>query len=327
MTAFHELTREMAPELAAFWREAHPDLPLTEALLAERIFGPEDARPDCLFFFGRDGGEEGGGDGGKIEGFAAVVPPQPYGPKSEMLGGIRWLGARATDAKEKGNLENLLLDESCKRLQGMGAEAVVFLSTPPFYLRPGVDIAQTDRIAWLLGHGFEHERTISNMTARLDHPAIPPLAEILAFDQGGYGIRRATENDRAAFVELCSREWTDNWVKEASQGLGHDPISLFLATHRGEPDEQEQLVGFASYETSLCLGSFGPTGVQPTHRGHGLGRQLLFATLADMKALGRETAEIGWVGPVEFYQKAVAAQLGPEFSRMIKRFEETAESR
>ena len=132
-------------------------------------------------------------------------------------------------------------------------------------------------------------------------------------------MRRATAADRDAFREYCTRAWTPEWAAEAAQGIGHDPGSLFLAERPSGHGWTKEIVGFAVYEANQCMGCFGPTGVSEEHQGHGLGRRLLWATLADMKALGRTRCEIGWVGPVDFYYRACGAVLGPVFWAMRRR--------
>ena len=55
----------------------------------------------------------------------------------------------------------------------------------------------------------------------------------------------------------------------------------------------------------------------------GYRRALLWATLADMKAIGRKKCQIGWIGPAEFYVRACGAVPGPEFVVMRKNLRET----
>ena len=52
---------------------------------------------------------------------------------------------------------------------------------------------------------------------------------------------------------------------------------------------------------------FGPTGVDPNERKHGIGKALLFNCLEAMKQQGYGYAIIGGVGPAEFYTKAAGA--------------------
>lgn len=201
----------------------------------------------------------------------------------------------------------------------MGATVADFLSTPPYYIQPGVDVRFTNVISWLLRRGFEHYRTNFNMTVDLQKFRCPPTEQIFPADATGYSIRRARPDDRAAFGEFCVANWTASWRDEAWQGIRHDPVSLYLAVKPSAGNgKSEEIVGFASYETNQCLGCFGPTGVSPAHQGHGLGKRLLWATLADMKSLGRKTSEIGWIGPADFYHRAAGATLGPVFWGMRK---------
>lgn len=307
------------PEVLAFWRESTPSLPMDEATLRERLFLPPDSSPATRIAV-RD-----------ARGIAAVsflapptaAPPAPSARPAEtgasapvpVVGGIRWFGVRP-DARFRG-LGDALLGHSLDRLAEAGAEVFDFLCTPPYYLRPGVEIGDTATIAWLLRRGFEHYRSNFNMTLEMDR-FDPPGEEAIFGERDGYRVRRATPADREAFGDYARREWTEGWRVEGTLGLSHDPVSLFLAT-RDDPAGGEEIAGFAVYEANQCLGCFGPTGVSPEHRGRDLGRRLLLATLIDMKRLGRERVEIGWVGPVDFYFRAVGAVLGPAFWGMRKK--------
>lgn len=317
MTPSHHLKPGDLDRLWDFWSESFDDPPMTKSMLAERVFGAADFSPEHALV--RFDGEDQETD--RIIALCLIVPEVKVEPETgARIGGIRWFGVHP-DRRGNG-IASELLAESLDRLRSAGATHVDFLATPPFYIRPGVDVRQTDFIAWLLGKGFEHERTNFNMTVELacvDLPSVEQLCDAAygstagAENTAGYRIRRATQADREAFGALCERHWTPNWRAEAWQGVGHDPCSLFVA------EKEDVMVGFASYETSQGLGSFGPTGVAPEHRGRGLGARLLRVTLADMKRLGRARAEIGWVGPVDFYHRACGATLGPVYWQMRKK--------
>ncbi len=291
------LTPAMWAQLRRFWDESHPALPMTDTILRERIFGPSDACPEhslCVF------------EGDQMIALSLLVPPrQEYTkPGDPPRGGIRWLGVHP-DFRRHGR-GTLLLSESCEQLRKKGAETVGFLSTPPFYIQPGVDIRAMDTIGWLTRRGFEHYRTNFNMTVDLEKFQSPSHEQI--FDEmQKYPVRRARPEDRSAIEEFILREWTPGWRDEALQALTRDPIPLFVAANETE------IVGFASYEVNQGNGSFGPTGVSPKHQGFGLGKRLLWATLVDMKKLGRKVSQIGWIGPVDFYYRACGAKLGPVF--------------
>lgn len=316
------LAPSMLGELMRFWKESFPLHTMNESLLNERVFGPPDACPENSLCYLDDGG--------KIIGISLVVPPaepvengekkhkRKHKKKVTAVGGIRWFGVHPQYRKM--GYARALMKDSFLRLHELGATEVNFLTTPPYYIQPGVDIRQTDLIAWLMGQGFEHVETHFNMEADYASLTIPPDEKIFGVEDDDYIIRRATEADREEFEKHCEKEWTAGWCAEGLIGLKHDPVSLFLAIHRNRPGKsKDKIVGFATYESNQCLGCFGPAGVSPEHQGLGIGGRLLWATMKDLKALGREKGQIGWIGPMEFYYRLIGATLGPVFWAMRKR--------
>lgn len=318
------LTPEHFPQLKEFWEASFPLNPMNDELLRERIFGPPDATPEnSLAYF-----EECG----RLIALSLLVPPEskvPLKPEipvagdhdsscEERVGGFRWFGVHP-DYRGK-NIASQLIAESISRLQEMGTTVADFLSTPPYYIQPGVDTRLTGLISFLMRHGFEHYRTNFNMTVDLEDRELPDPKKIFDSDEFGYRVRRATEDDREAFDAYARKIWTAGWAIEGELGLKHDPVSLFIAERTR--DDETEIVGFSVYETNQGLGCFGPTGVSIDHQGRGLGKKLLWATLLDMKELGRKQAVIGWIGPVDFYYQNAAAELGPVFWGMRKMLRE-----
>ena len=68
------------------------------------------------------------------------------------------------------------------------------------------------------------------------------------------------------------------------------------------------ILGFAAYGSSRPSW-FGPMGTTAAARGRGIGSVLLRRCLADQRANGYDTAQIGWVGPMPFYSTAVGARV------------------
>jgi len=101
------------------------------------------------------------------------------------------------------------------------------------------------------------------------------------------------------------------WVDESQRCFVHSPPTCFVAIADG------QIVGFAAYEVTR-RNFFGPTGVSDAHRGRGIGRALLLASLNAMRELDYKYAIIGWVGPADFYHRCVGATLipGSEYSKL-----------
>ena len=82
--------------------------------------------------------------------------------------------------------------------------------------------------------------------------------------------------------------------------LSKSPSNCYIAVCNKE------IIGFAAYNAT-CLGFFGPTGVDESFRGKQIGKALLLKSLNSMWEEGYAYAIIGWVGPAEFYEKAVNA--------------------
>jgi predicted N-acetyltransferase YhbS len=299
------LTRLGAGEsglLADYWSDAHPLHPMTAEMLRLRLLEAPGDDPD-LKLAARDGA-------GGLAGVAVGVYPL----KEAGVGGVRWLGV--APAWRGRGVEARLLEAMGERLGARGARRVSLFATPPYYLRPGVDTRETGLIATLLDLGWTHEATHFNMTVDLaasGSAGVPPAPQMIVDeDARGYAVRRARLQDRDAFVEYMTRDWTPVWREEADQAFRMETLPLFLAWR------DEEIVGFAACEVSQCLGGFGPTGVSPEHRGAGLGRRLLWACLDHLRRAGRPTCEIGWVGPVSFYHRACGATLGPVYWTMSR---------
>jgi len=292
------LRPDQAEEVLHYWRRAHPLHPLELWMLKERLFGPPPADPDLLL------AARGAGD--ELVGLAAGVAPCHKGG----VGDVRWLGALPGPDWE--TVLRRLSDELSLRLTARGAREIHLFATPPHYLRPGVDTRETRLIATLQEMGWGHSATYFNMTCDLDSWSSPGEAAIFG-DVDGYRVRRGHLGEGEALRELIEREWTVTWRDAATLGLGHEPVGVFVAEKEGE------LVGFSAYEVDQCVGSFGPTGVAPAHRGHGLGARLLWSCLDDLQKKRRKECQIGWVGPVGFYHRACGAVLGPAYWMMSRK--------
>ncbi len=117
----------------------------------------------------------------------------------------------------------------------------------------------------------------------------------------GITIRKPIGAEKRYVVDWVRKKFlSDPWVSETDVAFSNKPISCFIATRKNK------LIGFACYDAT-GLGFFGPTGVLKSQRGQGTGKALLLACLLDMKLKGYGYAIIGYIGPGEFYRKAVGA--------------------
>ena len=121
----------------------------------------------------------------------------------------------------------------------------------------------------------------------------------------GITLRKPIGPEKQIVVDWVKEKFSDAWASETDMALSNRPISCFVAI------QNQQLIGFACYDAT-ALGFFGPTGVDENFRGQGTGKALLLVCLLDMKLKGYGYAIIGYVGPAEFYRKAVGAMEIPD---------------
>jgi GNAT superfamily N-acetyltransferase len=132
---------------------------------------------------------------------------------------------------------------------------------------------------------------------------LPDVGEVLAQQRkAGVEIRRALALEKQIVLDWVKQTFNPNWASECDVAFAHQPVSCFIAVENG------QLLGFACYDAT-CRNFFGPTGVSESCRGRGIGKALLLVCLHAMRAEGYGYAIIGWVGPAEFYARAVGAVL------------------
>lgn len=134
---------------------------------------------------------------------------------------------------------------------------------------------------------------------------LPDLEPVLARQRAmGITIRRGMAPEKFLVLDWIGQHFSEYWVSEADVGFAARPPTIYVA-HRGE-----QILGFACYDTAN-MNFFGPTGVDEAERGRGIGTALLLAALHAMRDFGYMYGIIGWAGPVEYYEKAVGAEVIP----------------
>jgi predicted N-acetyltransferase YhbS len=191
-------------------------------------------------------------------------------------------------------------------LAGLGADDVVLAGNAPYYAWPGIDVRYTPAICLAMALGFDQDQPAWNMTADLRE--VPPTeADEKRLSGDGVTVRRAEPGDVPGLVEFALANWGFNWAGEISHSVGREGAGCWLAR-----EADGSLLGFAAYGSSRPSW-FGPMGTTPAARGRGIGSVLLRRCLADQRAAGHETAQIGWVGPVPFYSSMVGARLGRVF--------------
>jgi mycothiol synthase len=197
-----------------------------------------------------------------------------------------------------------LLGQVERLLAQRGAAEVLLRGNPPVSLWPGVDARYTAMNCLAGRAGFERYGEAVDMAVRLDTVNLDcqPDEDRLAAD--GVTVRRAEPAERERLVAwLGGGPWGRSaWPDEAAAALGREPAGCHVAC-RGE-----QYVGFACHG-GVRSAWFGPMGTDESERGRGIGQVLLRRCLTDMRTQGHRIAMIGWVGPIGFYARTVAARV------------------
>ena len=125
---------------------------------------------------------------------------------------------------------------------------------------------------------------------------------ISSLQEDGITIRRALAAEKSIVTDWVTQHFGTGWASETEVSFSYQPLACFIAT------QNEAIIGFGCYD-SAYRNFFGPTGVEETLRGKGIGKALLLECLLAMKAQGFAYGIIGGVGPARFYEKAVGAVL------------------
>ena len=118
-------------------------------------------------------------------------------------------------------------------------------------------------------------------------------------------VRRAQPFEITRVREFIKNEFSIAWADEVSVGFANQPVTVFIATRHS------RVIGFAGYECTRKA-FFGPTGIEQTERGKGLGKALLMESLWALRELGYVYGIIGGAGPVQFYQQTAGAIVIPD---------------
>jgi mycothiol synthase len=164
------------------------------------------------------------------------------------------------------------------------------------YLWPGVDVRHLRMLALTDSMGARWSGAAVNLSCASTFRAPAP---------DGVELRRVIDDGDARDVLRFAENAFPHWQDELRRGIDHGTaVAAFAATGI--------VVGFACHSVNR-RGWFGPTGVDPSARGAGVGAALLAAACRDLMAAGHRDVEISWIGPVAFYAKTAGAGVSRVF--------------
>jgi predicted N-acetyltransferase YhbS len=152
----------------------------------------------------------------------------------------------------------------------------------PYFLWPGVLTTELAMLCLLERHHYARVETNFDMTI--------DLAE-LPDDPGGHTL--ATEADRADILVFADTQWP-NWKAEVLRALGKG--NLVIARDDGG------IASLCAFEVNR-RGYLGPVASRLDLMGKGAGRAPLLGALHELRARGRKSIEVVWVGPIVPYAR------------------------
>lgn len=186
--------------------------------------------------------------------------------------------------------------------------SIYYGDSRPNYWEPGVDLRHTALFFFLKKFGFKKGQFRLNLICHLKDFTYQPVSE-----KNDYIFERIKQKDFKNTINFVKKNFRLGfWSQEVPFSFENDPPTTFIAK-----DRRGNIVGWACHST-FFPGSFGPTGVERSLRGKGIGRELLCWCLWDMKQMGLDTCTILWVvgDTVKFYSKVLGAYIGPVFYTM-----------
>ena len=232
-----------------------------------------------------------------------------FGSVHERTG---YLDALAVDqAVRRRGVATTLLNTIEDQLTRAGAEHLAIGGNSWYYAWPGVDLGYTAALRFAERHGYGRVSLVQNMDVSLDRWVLGRADEVLERHGRKSMLRRAQPADWPELETFVRGRFTEVWSHEARLALHRDPPVIFIASR------DERITGFACYGV-YRPDWFGPLAVHPDSRGEGLGEALLLLCLDELAAAGFAVAQIGWIGPMRFYEKAVDARCARVFAVLDK---------
>lgn len=123
-----------------------------------------------------------------------------------------------------------------------------------------------------------------------------------ALEEQGIKIIRPMTPNKHNVYDWVLEHFSIGWANEIEAAFTRFPVSCFIAYDINE----KKILGFAGYDCTY-KGYFGPTGVDETQRGKGIGKALCLRCMEALRDEGYAYGIIGSAGPLDFYNKTCGA--------------------
>jgi mycothiol synthase len=163
-----------------------------------------------------------------------------------------------------------------------GSRTLTIGADAPYFLWAGVPASLTETISFFESRHYARVETNFDMT--IDLTNLPP-------DPGGHALASASE--REELDTFMTKHWP-NWRAETLRAL--DKNNLVVTR------DDSGITSICAFEVNRT-GFLGPVAARPDLIGKGIARPALVGALHELRARGRTSIEVVWVGPVVPYAR------------------------
>ena len=265
-------------------RDALPCDPLSRSVFVRKVLLDPNFDPDGAIV---------AADGDRVIGVALALVrrfPLEDAPPDTGIGYITLLGVRRD--RRRSGIGTALLTEAERFLKSRGCTVAAISPYAPGYFTPGVDEqACADGLAFLQKRAYRVVSRPIAMECDLASVSVPDwlVEREQALAEQGVRVEPYSPERIPALLAFLREHFRGDWQRFARTAMdrieqGEPPTRVWIAV------EGDTVIGFSHHEVER----FGPIGVHPDRRGHGIGHLLMYRTLESMRLQGLHCAWFLW---------------------------------
>ncbi|HEU5417755.1 MAG TPA: GNAT family N-acetyltransferase [Streptosporangiaceae bacterium] len=229
----------------------------------------------------------------------------PASPPGDLLDG--YLDLLVVDRDEQGQGTGRRLVSAVEQeLAARGCGRIRVGGHSPWYAWPGIDVRYTPAVCFAEGLGYRRGSCEVDMQVDLATAPLDTTAGVQRLRAVGIVVRRAGPADDGPLQDALAGPWPTTWATEVGAALRRPDGGVHIA------QQNSRYVAFCAYGVNRPH-EIGPIGTDPGLRHLGIGAIVLRHCLSEQRDRGLAIADIGWVGPVAFFSRAVAATISRAF--------------
>lgn len=276
-------------DILRIWREAMPADAVDEATFAEKVLADANYEREGMLVARR---------GGEAVGFAlAVVRRVPLGPGEGLDPESGWITAFATrPSAQRSGVASRLFEAAEAFVRARGRHRVEVSPYAPTYFWPGVDKDRhPEAIAFLEARGYGRVYDAVAMDRNLVGFSTPP--DVLALEATlraeGYDFTVLSPRYVRSLIEFNERVFHADWARACRDAVARrrDWDRTLICV------KDDEVLGFAQIGAyDHVPDRFGPFGVDESLRGKGIGKVLLYRSMAALVEKGYHDTWFLWTG-------------------------------